>query len=1110
MKKKHTEFNLILPRKIVDGFAKTYKTGYKLTVSIDDVNPAKYTRYSLLVMLQKMWDKKQLEDLMQKGFSTGGLDTEKYINVYLQKHPPPPKNAIRPLMWDYKYDEYLTQLKISTHRLSPEAFEEFLLDAKNLINDKYTSHRSNQFAWKILAEFITFFNRGYLLSEYYYSIPAPPKLVKTNPLIIDENWVKNGKQIKQIIKLVHRHWQTTSDYSDKENIAWLVFSGIFYGGINKKVWLAPWVNALLTNQVHPLFDYQIYSHVRFQSIKYGNERTTNNNTIYNTQQFCIDLLSQLWLFRINKSKDSEINKFTLQSIEKLLKQCLSSVLKPYDIKVPNLSFLLKYASYHWEMLPNVFIDQALVLTLQGRQNTTGLTQTAFNKLLNNQYQPVDSSNILLIATSKDNKPNSGLKRESQKIRRSDLVTDLLSHIDKNEGKIESDLSDIKDLEKEISDGTVEQTESIKEINKLKANIHWHRQILNPTNEYSIFQTLDKSELILKSWVLELLQNGQANHESIKKYITAIGYEWIYFTSEQPIERWNDEDFSELYDEIIDYKSIELDNKSVDFSAKLLQRLHNHGVENFGLPKVYIEQAKSKKFVRAEWISPQLYKAILQQLKNSIDSLEIDMFLLLYIMAYRTGMRKKELLGLKFCDIEGLILNQPSVVIRPNAYRSTKTIGSIRRVPLFALLSPQELSFFIEYVQANMMYNQNAYIFSLSSQKEPIDNSIPLQLLKNIITKVSQDDTSFTFHAFRHTAITNLALILNSTPSFASLLTGYSTEHIEQIKHGLLGYETNAQDSWYALSGIMGHLSPQRSFEYYNHVACLMATHALVQADIHLPLKTLTNISAITKKRLKENNVQMNDDEINLKSLNKLLFKESLNRSYRKPVKHHIQGQVDTAKIDIKTSKPDTSKDLVHRYGINQLLAFIRLLDSNKDCLDKDMINYLATDCQILKEDGQTITSNIQEIVQLKTQRGLPRLVNEGSFLPIKIHEKVEYKLLNSLYTNVLNLRNSQPEEYRWYLSLCLKKLTTEKAFITFPQKQKADLERFLAISIQLLPQKHWLLIGNFETKMYPKINIKTVNSNNSLKIGICIPSSKKNFKYSGLLRFIIYILVVCD
>ena len=91
-------------------------------------------------------------------------------------------------------------------------------------------------------------------------------------------------------------------------------------------------------------------------------------------------------------------------------------------------------------------------------------------------------------------------------------------------------------------------------------------------------------------------------------------------------------------------------------------------------------------------------------------------------------------------------------------------------------------------------------------------------------------------------MSNLSLALVGHSDLVEALTDYDESDVLRIKEGLLGEHTKGQDRWYALSGIMGHLSPERSFEYYNHFATLMATYALSIADIKLPDQTLCNIT----------------------------------------------------------------------------------------------------------------------------------------------------------------------------------------------------------------------------------------------------------------------------
>jgi integrase len=155
---------------------------------------------------------------------------------------------------------------------------------------------------------------------------------------------------------------------------------------------------------------------------------------------------------------------------------------------------------------------------------------------------------------------------------------------------------------------------------------------------------------LIAWIADFVKRQSANYQSILQYLSTIGYEWIYFTNFQPIDSWTDEDFTETYDEMLDYKKSILGNQDITYAARRLQSLHNFAETNFGLTKVTIEQAESKLKVRAQLLSVHQYLAFLEQLTLNTQGLDGMMVRVFYILAFRTGMRKKELLGLKFSDI----------------------------------------------------------------------------------------------------------------------------------------------------------------------------------------------------------------------------------------------------------------------------------------------------------------------------------------------------------------------------------------------------------------------------------------------------------------------------
>lgn len=763
------------------------------------------------------------------------------------------------LSWSQSLSQFQGALYKQLKPLSQEGFDEFQSIIENKIAKAYESSRTLKHVWQIVVKFVDYQNKHYMLAEHHYPKIIAPQPTKINPLITNTAWLKDGKALIKIISAVKHNWEQTTDYSQEKIIGWLIFSGIIYGGINEVQMLQGWLISLLTKEYQPFIKERIVISPRFVQKRFGNEREEESDQLYNTKQIVVDMVSQCWLMHYHKSSSPAetthiIAKLSEDKIKQYLTVALSDVIKPLGIKPLPFSRFLYYASYYWEELENADIDHASVGVLRGMHNTAGLSTQDFGRFLNQKYQykeePYDLEHILTLSISKNsvnqNEASSSSSTKKIEVRKSDLIMNLTKDFK----------MDKKQKKKKLSQTTYTLIERVQK-------------------RYEQYD--DLSEKILLDWVLSLLNRKESkslSNESILKYIRTIGYEWLYFTTAQPLNIWSEEEFEELYEDILEYKAVVRNNTDIGYSANLLKSMHNFAKSKYNLPSVNFQQSKNGRRVRAELISPQAYHAIITQILGSVDILEQEMFALLFVLVYRTGMRKKELLGLKYNDIEGLKTSVPSVVIRPNSYRPTKTQSSIRRVPLFALLKPNELNFFINFVQSNIGDSSNKFIFTLSSDQRPIDDHVPLQLLKRVLKDISVDDNAaeHTFHGFRHTAVSNLSLALVGPSDLVEALTDYDESDVLRIKTGLLGDPTDAQDRWYALSGIMGHLSPERSFEYYNHFATLMATYALSKTDITLPERTLYNITGFTNKKLKENNATVSNSSVSIPSIRTLLFK----------------------------------------------------------------------------------------------------------------------------------------------------------------------------------------------------------------------------------------------
>ena len=1126
---------LIYPPKIVDGFTHPHgNSGYQLIRNEQDTPSHIYDKYQFLIYMQTQWDKKIILQNTVNDVQNYTYRQLKSGNKYLQNF----KNilpvlqfsfATKPLLdsdyltWHQYIDAHQQTLNARRQVLSNENFEKFVDTIEDYIKKNYITAAKFRWSYNTLAKFIKFYNHYYILEPYHYPIPQEPKQVKVNPLRIGADWLHNGKNIKQVIDAVHCHWQTQKTFTLEQTVAWLVFSGIVYGGINNKNWLLPWLHQCLNNKFQPFIDYHLITTIRYSHPSYGNERVEYNerskdqikSKMYNSQQIVLDRVSQCWLIHYHQiRKDNHFGLSSIKDIEQLLKQALSSLLKPLGIKVPTLINFLGFSSYHWEMLPGVSIDQASVGVLQGDERTTGLMAHDFITLMDKLYVNIDKPYSLqeLLKLSINAKTyQSSQKNLKTDYRKADIVSYLKKILQKTQPK--------KSRYPKFCQSSLQWYLTPYYLKPPHLLIDWFTHGVD--KEISILLTEQRPlyEKIIVQWVILLLKSPEEpKRTTIDGYLGVVGYEWCYFYKEQDIEGWDEEDFTDLYEDILEHKAIERGNTDIQYSAKLLQRLHKVAEKYFDFPSVTIKQAKSQIKVRSEWVSPQAYYATLNQIKISIDSVERDMLMSLFILAYRTGMRKKELLGLKINDIEGLKISEPSAVLRPNSYRKLKTEISKRRVPIFALLTPTKLRFFNRYVRSRRGQGEQTYIFSLSTDTQPLPSHVPLQLFKKIMEDISNKQVSFAFHGFRHTAITNLALVLNARSQLATALTGYSDTHISTLRRGVLGVDTEGPDKWYALSGIMGHLSVKRSFEYYHHAATLMGTFELAHANIRLPASMFTNITGIKNQRIKENKIIAQGDSIPLRDVAKLLFKDSTQRHYKNSIKHPIFTSNIDEPAEVKLFDSFSSDELLTRYGIKQITTLLNEVQNNYT------IEEAASKAILMVADAEVLIYRAKKVAAITTTTpGHYRFVLlKDQITPMRIYERIEYKFLDIFFRNIMSLRRDNNEDYQWYLTKASSGITAHSATISFPEKSLNEFKRFLMISTYLLPNKKaWLVTSNKKLIEAVRDLAETKNMKKSENeefstwlFGICIPDKHENnagkIRYSSLLRFIVHIMLIMD
>lgn len=1147
----------IFPPKIVDGYASPWRDGgYQLKVNEQSVGKDRYEKYKHNIALQDMWDKclrQQRDSYGEYEVKQKSLKSVKtYIsNFYKQCFEGDPLFAfvsqsyscVRYHHWYEVSKDYHLKLYQSRQVLSTKAFDEFQSMVIDDLKNNFNKGRRFEAAFNRYVKFIDFINKNYLRKPFYYALPQINKPNKRNDLIIPANWVADNKHIYQIIELVIEHWEKRRLDSEEEIIASLLFSGIVFGGINDENWLLPWLTQCLNNQLQPFIDHTLQTTIRYRSLKYGNERIEPesesfreqkaSSVLFNSHQIVIDPISQCWLVRYYQLSDVQPNKLTtLNGIERMISKYLELILEPYSIPVPTLSQLLKSASYYWEILPGVDLNQALVSVLQGATNTVGLIECGFEDLMDAEYEQTLEPYSLQSNSSVTISSYSKAKPHSSKVdyRKSDIVSFLKQ-------QLEEALPRKRRYPDFIKTKTLFITSPFA-INEPVVVKNWFIYGIKKQISAQLITNRELYEQVLVHWVIELLKEpGKRKLNTISEYLGKVGNEWCYFMSliQEDLTSWDEEDFIEFYDGLLEFKSVIQNNKAINQPAKLLQRIHNVGVRYYGFPAVKIEQAKMQVKVRAEWLSVQAYHGILQQIHYSAEAIEKDMLMLLIILAYRCGFRKKELLGIQIRDIEGLQLNEPSIIVRPNAYRKLKNQSSKRRVPVYALLTPRELTLFSRYVLSKIGQGPGAYLFSTMASTHPIDADVPLELLRKMMGYIGES-RAITFHGLRHTAVTNLAILTGSNSKAVTALTGYSDEDIKRALTGLNGVHHDGADKWKALARVVGHISPSRTFESYYHAAALIATYELANADIKLPKRAFINITGIKSRALKDNKILTDENgDVSIQSATPWLYRQVTKptQERRKPVEHSVMVSALDEKTESNIFGAAVSDTLLTRYGIHQVLTLLTTIEEDcinlnlnaKDGVEKQIIASGASKAVIRLKDAKTFYERAKAISAIQTtvkKKENSRFVNkERQLTPMRIYEYIEQELMALMYKELLKLREVCWADYEWYLSTVAQRITTTHANISFPSKEIDGLKRFIDITFELLPSKHLLVTAN--KVLLSKFSgckdvqgVKTVcdSTVSTYLVGIGIPNTvrgeAKKWKYSSLLRFIVHMFLIMD
>ncbi|MGM8899428.1 MULTISPECIES: tyrosine-type recombinase/integrase [unclassified Psychrobacter] len=718
-----------------------------------------------------------------------------------------------------------------------------------LLEGTFDTAQNFQLARRGFLEFVRDYNKTH---QIYLNEPVVPILATRERLTINYDWFVNGRAVVDSSTTMIEVWQRKRRFSVNDLVEGVLYCSIMYGGINDIEVLRALYDWLFgERQMYQIDMPATDEKSRAESVAVIPLRVRDDNygcaaddseSLHRFVDYIPDDMSLCFLYAL---KDKELNTAKIKPFNTIISD-ISKTLKltNKDIDRPQHSLLIKYANYHWRQLEGSLIDGALSVVKKGDIKTTGLPT---DKLIHYNREDIKSNPVPLTWSELFNASyQSPIKSNSQ-------------------GGTINYPSFSKNLIKEVQEAL-----------KLTRN--------DAISTITILKTVASQPNVqrLLSWALSLLGDHSIRLNTISKYCGCIGRDWLMLTMDEDVNQWEGSDFEEVYEQIIQSKvkdgrkpslfskssefddtssGIDNDNNtagqplshldrlkdSQKFTYGRLKAFHDHQRIHFDAPYVYFPWGNNRQVVKAEIVSPRVYHAMKDYIQSSnLDFEKKQLCFVVLALAYRTGMRINEIIGTKVNDItdigfiNGQVIEAPKIILKPNRYRRLKSSSAKRVIPIDKLFKIDELQPFIAFYYQQKRLKRR-YLFSQGSGDQPLPPVFFSNMMKIIWDRLLNNH-DFTFHSFRHTAISQLALVLSGSP-LAQVMTDYNATHCKAISKGVLAHN-EAQGLWFGLASFAGHLTPDTTFEHYIHTAHLLAGWQMSQAKLAMPITVFEMVTGI--------------------------------------------------------------------------------------------------------------------------------------------------------------------------------------------------------------------------------------------------------------------------
>lgn len=691
---------------------------------------------------------------------------------------------------------------------------------------------------------------------------------------------------------------------------------------------------------------------------------------------------------------------------------------------------------------------------------------------------------------------------------------------------------------EIKKGLIGQFQGRKKtetIKQLSEDIQSLKESYN-NQKYEIAKdiALVSVQIALMTWYRDYLVSGQSSNvsrakdgialSSLDTYKSSFAEDLFMYvvTHDLDLLKMDEEQFEGAYEYILSEKFIadkrrqnkasknnvrEVKYNSYGKAVKNLKKFHSSLIHNFGAPRVnYLDQLKSDdlQMCRASYITPVMWVHFNNLIDRQVDlsKEQKSIFKIICMLAYRTGLRIGEILGLRLRDLAMtdldvktigyeryyyLTASNPQFIkifIHNNYHRQVKTENAKRGIRIDELLTERELNEFIGLIKKHLNVKvdqrrlgaEDCFIFQDEFGQIFSSRFIGAKTKEIFDTLFNNEPHDYSFHSFRHTATNNLALILKGSEALIRSWIGYSPDQIAKIKNYLLG-DTDSiagrQDVWKILAHFIGHSSIEMTANYYLHFGSMLVGDALCPDE--------SKISANIVRAL----------------LSCRVFKKQLNTSQMKEkleLKEIVEKLTPNSKIIQDAIFPDRwhtqilkCEDIEQTDHVTERLKLKSELNDIIDVLSGKNENLK------LKEIGRDLASNLyknrhfqhkNDISQSNPLDMLLKHINRNK--SGNVFSEADFKIFTALldsnfmldyFERRIRLIDARMEVY-------IQSKTEHQEFDQFCRELKAIDKQFFQGTIKI-PKRSWEEIEAQLRKAKSKKGVSLIISNDNYKDNVC-------------------------